>query len=50
MKFYWLQQQIYSTKLITEWKEGKTNRADYFSKHHLPSHYNKNKSNYTINT
>lgn len=50
MNFQWLQQEVDISHLITEWKEGSTNIADYFRKHHLATHHNKNKKNYTTNT
>jgi hypothetical protein len=39
MHFHWLQDQEAQDQLRIYWWPGKTNLADYFTKHHPPAHY-----------
>jgi hypothetical protein len=37
--FYWIRNCVCQSQLQIYWSNGQTNRADYFSKHHLASHH-----------
>jgi hypothetical protein len=39
MRYHWLKDRIARKQFNLYWAPGKTNRADYFSKHHPPSHH-----------
>jgi hypothetical protein len=39
MRYHWLKDRIARKKFNLYWAPGKANRADYFSKHHPPSHH-----------
>ncbi len=39
MRFHWLRDRKAQWQLKFAWKPGKTNLADYFTKHHLPAHH-----------
>jgi hypothetical protein len=39
MRFYWIRDRIDQGQFIVHWKPGKTNQADYFTKHHPPAHH-----------
>ena len=39
MRFHWIQDRIEQGQFRVYWKPGATNKADYFSKHHQPSHH-----------
>ncbi len=39
MHFHWLQDQEAQDQLRIYWRPGKTNLADYFTKHHSPAHH-----------
>jgi hypothetical protein len=39
MRFYWIRNGIDQGQYIVHWKPGKTIQADYFTKHHPPSHH-----------
>jgi hypothetical protein len=39
MRFYWIRDRVRQGQFIIHWKSGATNRADYFTKHHAPSHH-----------
>jgi hypothetical protein len=39
MHFHWLQDREAQDQLRIYWQPGKTNLADYFTKHHPPAHY-----------
>ena len=41
MQFYWLWHRAAQGQFRIYWDRGKTNLADYFSKHHLDSHHRK---------
>ena len=46
MRFYWLQDRVAQKQFKVYWRPGKTNLADYFTKHHSPSHHRKERSTY----
>jgi hypothetical protein len=39
MRFYWIRDRVRQGQFLVYWRQGKTNRADYFTKHHPPSHH-----------
>ena len=39
MRFYWLQCRQQQEQFNIYWEPGKTNLADYFTKHHSPAHH-----------
>jgi hypothetical protein len=39
MRFYWVQDRVEQGDFGVRWSSGKTNHADYFTKHHSPSHH-----------
>jgi hypothetical protein len=39
MRFHWLRDREAQGQLRIYWRPGKTNRADYFTKHHSPAHH-----------
>ena len=39
MRFYWVQDRVDQKQIGVRWGSGKTNHADYFTKHHPPSHH-----------
>ena len=41
MRYYWLRDRAKQQQFHMHWKKGTQNLADYFTKHHLPSHHKK---------
>ena len=39
MRFYWIRDRVTQKQFIIYWKPGNDNLADYFSKHHPPTHH-----------
>jgi hypothetical protein len=39
MRFYWVRDRVKQGQFFIYWKKGSTNKADYFTKHHPPSHH-----------
>jgi len=39
MKFYWLRDRVNDGQFLIYWRKGADNSADYFTKHHPPSHH-----------
>ena len=39
MRFYWIRDRVRQGQFRVHWKRGNTNLADYFTKHHPPSHH-----------
>ena len=46
MRFYWIRDRVRQGQFQIYWSKGKTNRADYFSKHHPTSHHQASRSTY----
>lgn len=45
MHFHWIQDQQQQNKIHLQWKPGKDNMGDYFTKHHSPAaHHTKNET------
>ena len=41
MRFYWLRDRINQKQFVITWAAGKTNKADYYTKHHPIKHHKK---------
>jgi hypothetical protein len=39
MRFYWIRDRIQQGQFLVHWRKGADNLADYFTKHHSPSHH-----------
>jgi Reverse transcriptase (RNA-dependent DNA polymerase) len=39
MRFYWIQDRVDQHQFRIHWQPGENNHADYFTKHHPPSHH-----------
>lgn len=39
MGYHWIQDRIKQRQFLVHWKPGQMNKADYFSKHHIPGHH-----------
>ena len=39
MRYHWIQDRIQQKQFNVYWQPGNTNLADYFTKHHAPSHH-----------
>eukprot|EP00957_Ditylum_brightwellii_P138297 10541055-Ditylum_brightwellii.AAC.1 len=39
MRFYWVQDQVKQKQFIVYWEPGSSNKAGYFTKHHLSEHH-----------
>ena len=48
MRYHWLRDQQTHKQLDFYWRPGKTNRADYFTKHHPPTHHLKMRPHYIL--
>ncbi len=46
MRFYWIQDRVAQKQFQVYWRPGPTNLADYFTKHHSPSHHRRTRSTY----
>eukprot|EP00957_Ditylum_brightwellii_P185161 14100425-Ditylum_brightwellii.AAC.1 len=46
MRFYWVQDRVKQSQYAVYWKPGKSNKADYFMKHHPPTHHSKVQGDY----
>jgi hypothetical protein len=46
MRFYWIQDHVQQKQFHVYWRPGPTNKADYFTKHHAPSHHRRIRSTY----
>ena len=49
MRFYWLRDRVKQQHFHIYWKQGKHNIADYFTKHHSPSHHRRMRSTFLSN-
>ena len=48
MRFNWLQDRAAQNQFEIEWDKGIHNMADYFTKHHPPSHHRLKQSDYIL--
>ena len=46
MRFYWVQDRVQQGQFRIHWQKGELNLADYFTKHHPPSHHIKMRPTY----
>jgi hypothetical protein len=46
MRFYWIQDRVELGEFFVYWSRGCDNDADYFTKHHSPSHHRRMRSRY----
>ena len=50
MRFYWVRDRVSQKMCLIYWKPGKENLADYFSKHHPPTHHQRIRPDYVIDS
>jgi hypothetical protein len=48
MRFYWVKDRVSQGHYHVHWRKGADNLADYFTKHHSPSHHRLMRSRYLI--
>lgn len=48
MKFYWVKDRVAQGQFKIHWRRGSDNKADYFTKHHSPSHHRKMRGEYLL--
>jgi hypothetical protein len=46
MRFYWVQDRVEQQQCHIYWRPGRTNLADYFTKHHSPVHHRRERAAY----
>jgi len=46
MRFFWVRDRVQQNHFKIQWERGKINRADYFTKHHSPSHHKRTRPLY----
>ena len=46
MRFYWIRDRVRQGEFLVFWRRGSDNDADYFTKHHSPSHHRKLRHRY----
>jgi hypothetical protein len=46
MRFYWIKDRVAQGDFLVHWRRGLENDADYFTKHHAPSHHRCMRSRY----
>ncbi len=49
MKFNWLRDCQAQQQFKIKWQKGSTNQANYFTKHHPPSHHKNKRYGYILN-
>ena len=48
MRFNWLRDRQAQQQFEIKWQKGATNQADYFTKHHPPSHHKLKRYDYVL--
>jgi hypothetical protein len=48
MRFYWVRDRVAQRHFVVHWRRGADNLADYFTKHHSPSHHRLMRSRYLL--
>jgi hypothetical protein len=48
MLFYWIRNRVQDGQYLVHWQRGTDNLADYFTKHHFPSHHHIMHSRYLL--
>ena len=46
MRFYWVKDRVKQGQFKIYWEPGRNNKADYFTKHHMPAHHKKVRHKY----
>ena len=46
MRFYWVRDHVHQKQFHIFWRQGSTNKADYFTKHHPSLHHQQVRSTY----
>jgi hypothetical protein len=49
MRFYWIKDRVAQDQYVVHWRKGRNNLANYFTKHHSPSHHRLMRSRYLVN-
>jgi hypothetical protein len=49
MRFYWIKDRVAQDQYVVHWSKGSNNLADYFTKHHSPSHHHLMRLRYLVN-
>ena len=50
MRFYWIRDRVKAGQFVVYWRKGEDNAADYFTKHHSPSHHRRMRSRYLLDS
>jgi len=50
MRYYWVKDRVKAGQFVNYWRKGSENDADYFTKHHAPSHHRRMRSRYLVDT
>ena len=48
MRFYWIKDRVQQGQFLVHWRRGTDNLADYFTKHHSPTHHRLMRSRYLL--
>ena len=48
MRFYWVRDRVRQGHFLIHWRKGADNLADYFTKHHSPSHHRRMRQRYLL--
>jgi hypothetical protein len=48
MRFYWVRDRVRQGQFLIHWRKGADNLADYFTKHHSPSHHRLMRQRYLL--
>jgi hypothetical protein len=48
MRFYWIRDRVRQGHFLIHWRKGTDNLADYFTKHHAPSHHRLMRQRYLL--
>ena len=46
MRVYWVRDHMRAKQFLIHWRRGADNDADYFTKHHSPTHHHQMRSRY----
>jgi len=49
MRFYWIKDRVAQDQYVVHWRKGSNNLANYFTKHHSPSHHCLMRLRYLVN-
>lgn len=48
MRYYWIKDRVQQGQFIIYWVKGENNKADYFTKHHPPTHHQEMRQEYFL--